>query len=175
MTQHYLETERLILRRWRSEDVAPFAAICADPDVMEFIGDGSTRTAGETVSLVAKLERFWEARNYGLFAIELRETNEFLGFAGLSDPDFMPELLPSVEIGWRLGKAHWGKGYATEAATAALAFAIESPDIEEIVSICQVGNGASTSIMKKIGLEFDRRSLDPTCDREVFVYRLPRK
>ncbi len=174
MGPHLLETERLVLRRWRREDHRPFAAICADPDVMEFVGNGSTLTARQASGLIGRFEKAWDEHGYGLFAVELRGTNQLIGFTGLARPGFMPELLPSVEIGWRFGKAHWGKGYATEAAAEALAFAIRSPAIGEIVSICQPGNVASTRIMRKIGLEFDRRGTDPTCNREVVVYRLPR-
>lgn len=172
MERQKLETERLVLRRWRSEDHRPFATICADPDVMAFIGDGSAQTPEQASSLIDYAEQAWDKNGYGLFAVELLETGELIGFAGLAQPNFMPELLPSVEIGWRLGKAHWGMGYATEAAKEALAFAIRVRSIEEIVSICQTDNVASVRVMEKIGLNFDRRSIDPTCGREVVVYRL---
>jgi RimJ/RimL family protein N-acetyltransferase len=174
MEDRPLETQRLNLRRWRSEDQKPFAAICADPDVMRFIGDGSTRTADQAARAIDLFEKEWEERGYGLFAVELRLTGEFIGFTGFSRPDFLPELLPSVEIGWRFGKAHWGRGYATEAARAALAVGPRAFADEEIVSICQVGNGASIRIMEKLGLNFDRRTIDPTCGCEVEVYRLSR-
>jgi RimJ/RimL family protein N-acetyltransferase len=173
MAQHELVTERLILRRWRDDDYAPFAAICADPDVMEFIGDGSTRTPEQVADFIAHAEKAWDDNGWGMFAVELRDRGELIGFTGLGRPDFMPELLPCAEIGWRFAKAHWGKGFATEAARAALAFARSLPSINGIVSICQIANPASVRIMEKIGLKFDRRSIDPTCGREVFVYRLP--
>ena len=168
-----IETERLVLRRWRESDIAPLAAFGADPQVMEFIGDGSTRTINETARLVERLEREWEEKGFGLFAVELKETGAFIGFVGLSVPDFLPEVLPAVEVGWRLGRDYWGCGYATEAARAALSFGTVLPQVEKIVSICQVGNGASVRIMDKIGLVFDRQTIDRTCDREVLVYRLP--
>jgi RimJ/RimL family protein N-acetyltransferase len=174
MEQRELATQRLILRRWRDKDHGPFAAICADPDVMEFIGNGSVRTPEQASDLINFAEKTWDEDGFGLFAVELRDTGELIGFSGLAHPNFMPELLPSVEIGWRFGKAHWGKGYATEAAKEALAFANGLHCIRDIVSICQIGNIASVRIMEKIGLEFDHSSVDPTCDREVFVYRLQR-
>lgn len=148
--------------------------MCADPDVMRFIGDGSTRTADQAARAIDLFEQEWEARGYGLFAVELRLTGEFIGFTGFSRPDFLPELLPCVEIGWRFAKAHWGRGYATEAARAALAAGSRALAGEEIVSICQVGNGASIRIMKKLGLDFDGRTIDPTSGRDVEVYRLSR-
>lgn len=174
MNQQELVTERLILWRWRDDDHRPFADICADPDVMAYIGDVSVRTPEQASTLIAYAENFWAENGFGLFAVERRDTGELIGFTGLLRSDFMPELLPSAEIGWRLGKSHWGKGCATEAAKAALASALRLPCIDQVVSVCQIGNTASVRIMEKIGLEFDRRSIDPTCDRDVLVYRLPR-
>ena len=95
----------------------------------------------------------------------------FLGFAGLSTPDFLPEVMPAVEIGWRFDRTHWGNGYATEAATAALEFGRDVRSLGPIVSICQTGNDASRRIMQKLGMVFDRRTVDPTCGRAVEVYR----
>tara|TARA_E500000305_G_scaffold111938_1_gene129628 strand:- start:3150 stop:3482 length:333 start_codon:yes stop_codon:yes gene_type:complete len=110
-----------------------------------------------------------------LFAVESKQTDDLIGFTGLSWPVFLPEVLPSVEIGWRFSKSSWGKGYATEAALAALAFGVNELGITDIVSIYQVGNGASARIMQKLGMVFDRRIIDPTCGREVEVYRLLQK
>ncbi len=173
MEKILLETDRLRLRRWKDSDVEPFAAICGDPEVMKYIGDGSTRTLEETARSIEQFEIAWEERGFGLFAVELRATGELLGFTGFAHPDFLPELLPSVEIGWRFGKQYWGRGYATEAAIGAMEFASNVLADQQIVSICQVGNTASTRIMAKIGLEYDRRMIDRTCNREVEVYRLP--
>jgi RimJ/RimL family protein N-acetyltransferase len=96
-----------------------------------------------------------------------------IGFTGLSWPDFLPEVLPAVEIGWRFSQASWGNGYAGEAATAALSFGVDALGITDIVSICQIENRASARIMQKLGMIFDRKTLDPTCGREIEVYRLP--
>src|SRR3546814_5934235 len=125
---------------------------------MRFIGDGSTRTADQAARAIELIGKGWEECGYGLFAVELRRTGEFIGFTGFSRPDFLPELLPSVEIGWRFGKAHWGRGYATEAARAALAVGARAFADEEIVSICQMGNGVSIRITEKLGLNFARRT-----------------
>lgn len=107
-----------------------------------------------------------------MFAVESKQTSDLIGFTGLSWPDFLPEVLPSVEIGWRFSKPSWGKGYASEAAVAALSFGVSELGITDIVSIYQIGNAASGRIMQKLGMIFDRRTIDPTCEREVEVYRL---
>lgn len=174
MENPYLKTKRLTLRRWRDEDRPPFAALCADPEVMRFIGNGSTRTAEQASRAIDHFERDWEERGFGLFAVELNETGALIGFTGLSRPDFLPEVLPSIEIGWRFARSYWGNGYATEAATEALSFGVTTLGITDIVSICQAGNDASKRIMQKLGMTFDRRVLDPTCSREVEIYRLPK-
>jgi RimJ/RimL family protein N-acetyltransferase len=173
MENALLKTDRLTLRRWRDEDRAPFAAICADPDVMRFIGDGSTQTLEESASAIDRYERQWKDRGFGLFAVELNEVEKLIGFAGLSWPDFLPELLPSIEIGWRIAKPYWGMGYASEAAAEVLSFGVGTLGITDIVSICQLENSASIRIMQKLGMSFDRRTVDPTCNRDVEVYRLP--
>lgn len=166
-----INTDRLLLRRWSPDDVAPFAAICADPDVMRFIGNGNTRTTDETARSIASFEKQWDERGYGLFAVEQRGTGALLGFTGFSSPVFLPEVLPSVEIGWRFARASWGNGYASEAALAALCFGVDRLGLSDLVSICQVGNTASTRIAQKLGMGFDRRTIDPSCGREVDVYR----
>ena len=173
MAPHKIDTGRLILRRWTQEDHAPFAEICGDPQVMQFIGNGSTRTAEQARRSIASFEREWEERGYGLFAVEEKQTGSLVGFTGLSWPDFLPEVLPSVEIGWRLSKLSWGRGYASEAATAALSFGVTELGLRDIVSVYQIGNEASMRIMQKLGMFSDRKTIDPTCEREVEVYRLP--
>ena len=173
MSGQSILTNRLALRRWKEEDNDPFAALCGDPEVMRHIGDGSTRTPEQAAKAICTFEREWEERGYGLFAVEERETGQLIGFTGLSYPDFLPEVLPSVEIGWRLAKHSWGIGYASEAAAAALSFGVDELGLRDIVSVYQLGNEASVRIMRKLGMEFDRRSIDPTCNREIEVYRLP--
>lgn len=175
MTKHSIDTERLQLRRWKHEDHAPFAAMCSDPDVMQYIGDGSTRTAEQASRAIASFEAEWAERGFGLFAVESKQSGELIGFTGLSWPDFLPEILPSVEIGWRFSKASWGKGYASEAAIAALSFGVDELCLTDIVSIYQIGNGASARIMQKLGMVFDRMTVDPTCNRDIEVYRLPQR
>jgi RimJ/RimL family protein N-acetyltransferase len=166
-----LETDRLLLRRWRDNDVDPLAAICADPEVMCYIGSGAVRSIEQTRASIHTFERDWDKKGHGIFALEIRESAQLIGFTGLSEPNFLPEIMPAVEIGWRLSRAAWGKGYATEAARAALNFGLMTLSLPEIVSIYQVANEASGRIVQKLGMKFDRETIDPSCGRLVRVFR----
>lgn len=171
MTRISLKTERLLLRRWCSDDIEPFAAMCLDPEVMRFIGAGNTRTRQQTEKSIEAFEREWDEKGFGLFAVELLQKKTFIGFTGLSEPTFLPEIMPAVEIGWRLARKNWGRGYATEAAQAVLEFGLENLRLPAIVSIFQIENAASRNVIEKLGMLFDRQTLDPTCNRSVEVYR----
>jgi len=167
-----IETPRLVLRRWRAEDVEPFAAINADPEVMRWIRDGSVRDEHQTRANVAAMEGLWETERFGLFAVELRDSGELAGFTGLSVPRFLPEVMPAVEIGWRLGKAFWGRGLASEAARAAMRYGFRERGLERIVGIVQVGNGASERIMVKLGMRLDREVVAPGSGRPTRIYAI---
>jgi RimJ/RimL family protein N-acetyltransferase len=167
-----ISTSRLVLRRWRDDDVAPMSAINADQEVMRWIGDGSIRDEHQTEAGIEAWERDWERYGFGLFALELRTAGELIGFAGLAVPEFLPEVMPAVEIGWRLGRPFWRCGLATEAARAALRFGLIDRGLQRIVSIAQVGNNASERIMDKLGMQLERETIDPTCDRLVRVHAI---
>ncbi|WP_436957708.1 GNAT family N-acetyltransferase [Streptomyces sp. SudanB182_2057] len=167
-----LETPRLVLRRWREEDIGPMAAVNADPEVMRWIRDGSVLDEQQTRDKVRAWEAGWETHGFGLFAVEIRATGELAGFAGLSVPDFLPEVLPAVEAGWRLGRSHWGQGLATEAGAAAVRFGFEELGLERILSIVQVGNDASERITAKLGMRLERETVTPVSDRRVRVFEL---
>ena len=169
-----LSTARLVLRRWNQEDLDPYAEICGDPQVLRWIGNGRLRTREECASAVAGFERAWEERGFGLFAIELKASGRLIGFVGFSLPEFLPEILPAVEIGWRLAGSTWGNGLATEGARAALAFGFGQAGLDRVVSIHQVGNDASGRIMEKLGMRFERETVDPSCGRPVRVYEIVR-
>ena len=172
MTSTSLKTERLLLRRWRAEDLNAFAEMCSDPEVMQFIGSGATRSFQQTERAIETFELEWEERGFGLFAVEVLDDNKFIGFTGLSQPAFLPEIMPTVEIGWRLAREQWGRGYATEAARAALEFGLVDLELPNIVSVFQIENEASRNVIRKLGMHFDRRTGDPTCNRAVEVYRI---
>ncbi|MFE6158318.1 GNAT family N-acetyltransferase [Streptomyces sp. NPDC056486] len=168
-----IQTPRLVLRRWRDADVAPMTLINSDPEVMRWIGDGSAHDGEEqTRSTMARWEHGWETEGFGLFAVEVRATGELAGFTGLSVPHYLPEVMPAVEIGWRLGRSFWGQGLATEAARAALDFGLTDRGLERIVSIVQVGNDASERIMNKLGMRVERGTFDPHCGRALRIHSL---
>jgi RimJ/RimL family protein N-acetyltransferase len=139
---------------------------------MRYIGDGRVATRAETSERVAQYETMWSERGFGLFALVRRDTGEFIGNTGLAVPEFLPEILPAVEIGWRLGRAHWGQGFATEAARAALAFAWDPVGLDRVVSVHAIGNDPSGNVMQKIGMHVDRETVHPKTGRAVRVYAI---
>jgi RimJ/RimL family protein N-acetyltransferase len=138
---------------------------------MRYIGSGRTRTREQAANSVRSYEGEWIEKGCGLFAVELLDRNELIGFTGFSVPSFLPEIMPAVELGWRLARREWGRGYATEAARAVLEFGLSHVRLSQIVSIYQVGNHASARIVEKLGMHFDRETTDPSCGRPVRVYR----
>ena len=153
MTPPTLRTDRLLLRPWREEDRAPFAALNADPRVMEHFPGVLTREQSD--ALAAALAARLEERGFGLWAVEVRDGAPFIGFVGLSIPRFEAAFTPCVEVGWRLAHAHWGRGYATEAARAAVAHGFGTEGLDEIVSFTVPANGASRRVMEKLGMTRD--------------------
>ncbi len=166
-----LETPRLRFRAIGPDDVDRLLDLDSDPEVMRYIGSGDTRTREQAAAAILAFESVWEEKSYGLFAVELLGSNQLIGFTGLAEPAFLPEIMPAVEVGWRFTRQSWGNGYATEAARAVLDFGLVELGISEIVSIHQVGNDASARIMQKLGMRFDRETIDQTCGRLVRVYR----
>ncbi len=152
-----IETGRLLLRQWVEEDREPFAALNADPIVMEHFPAILSRA--ESDAFMDRQAATIERQSWGLWALEVRETGEFIGFTGLLVPVFDADFVPCVEIGWRLAAASWGKGYATEAATAVLDHAFDVVGLDDVVSFTYVGNDRSRRVMDKIGLT-ERREFD---------------
>lgn len=148
-----LSTERLILRRWRPEDRAPFAAMNADPRVMEHFPAVLDRAASD--ALVDRIERSFDARGYGLWALERRADAAFLGFTGLLDVGFEAPFAPALEVGWRLDAGAWGQGYASEAARASVAHAFAVVGVDEVVSFTARRNTRSIAVMERIGMRRD--------------------
>lgn len=148
-----LTTARLLMRRWRASDRRPFAALNADAKVMEHFP--SRLSAAESAELIARIEAHFEAHGYGLWALEVSATGEFVGLAGLMLVPFAAPFTPATEIGWRLRRSAWGRGYATEAARAALAFGFQRSGLDQIVSFTSVANERSRAVMARIGMTCD--------------------
>jgi RimJ/RimL family protein N-acetyltransferase len=148
-----LATPRLILRQWRDSDLAAFAAINADPAVMQFMAARLDREASD--ALARRIQTRIAESGYGLFAVAVPGVAPFIGFTGLAAPPFEAHFTPCIEIGWRLARAFWGFGYATEAATAVLAFAFDTLRLPEIVSFTTAGNQRSRAVMERLGMTRD--------------------
>ncbi|BEL04189.1 GNAT family N-acetyltransferase [Actinoplanes sichuanensis] len=170
-----IRTERLRLRQWRDDDLDALAPMYADPEVMRYIRDGSVQDRAETAAHLDRMRQHWAEHGFGLFAAELVATGELTGWVGLAVPYFLPEVMPTVEIGWRLGRSFWGAGLATEGARAALRFGLVDRGLEWLVSIRQVENVRSARVMEKLGLTFDRRTTTPGNGRTVDVYAISRE
>lgn len=164
-------TERLALRRWRAEDREPFAAINADPEVMRFIGTGAVMERGLSDELLTRFEHEWATRGFGLWALSARDDPDerLLGYCGLTVPMFLPSVLPAVEVGWRIARDAWGRGYATEAARAAVAFGFDEHGIEEILSIVDPGNERSLRVCAKLGMSDRPDRTHPATRKRVRV------
>jgi RimJ/RimL family protein N-acetyltransferase len=148
-----LETKRLILRTWQQSDLEPMTKINLDPKVMEYFP--STFKKQETIAFINKINSHYDKHGFTLYAVEIKETQQFIGFVGLLNTNFDAHFTPATEIGWRLGSEFWGKGYATEAAKAVLDYAINELNIDEVVSFTSAINKASIRVMEKIGLHYN--------------------
>ena len=146
-------TPRLRLRQWRESDLAPFAALTADPQVMEFFP--ATLSREESDALVARLAERIDANGWGFWAAEDKASSELIGFVGLNSPLYALPFSPCIEIGWRLAKRWWGQGLASEAARASLAVGFEQLGLQEIVSFTALANLRSRAVMKRLGMRED--------------------
>ena len=148
-----IRTERLFLRRWRLGDRLSFAALNSDPEVLAYFPAVLARA--ESDALADRIEASFEVRGFGLWAVEVIDGAPFIGFIGLEIPQFEAGFTPCVEVGWRLARQSWGRGYATEGALAALAFGFDTVGLEEIVSFTSASNVRSRAVMERIGMTRD--------------------
>ncbi|MGZ4186947.1 MAG: GNAT family N-acetyltransferase [Solirubrobacteraceae bacterium] len=148
-----LITDRLQLRQWREADLAPFAALNADPEVMRYFAAPLTRTQSD--EFAAHVHETIERQGWGLWAVEVTGGPAFIGFVGLNRVSFEEHFTPAVEVGWRLARPFWGHGYATEAAAAALSFGFEQVELHEIVSFTATVNEPSIRVMRRLGMQHD--------------------
>lgn len=145
-----LRTERLLMRRWRTADREPFAALNGDPQTMVYFPATLDRAASD--ALVDRIEAMFDQQGFGLWALEVVTTGQFIGFTGLNP---LPNDVPGgggMEVGWRLSRHAWHRGYATEAARAALGVAFDGVGLTEIWSMTAVLNEPSQAVMRRIGL-----------------------
>lgn len=148
-----LATPRLVLRQWRHTDLEPFSALNSDPEVMRYFPAPLDREQSD--ALAERERELITQRGWGLWALEHSASHSFIGFVGLAEATFDAHFTPAVEIGWRLSMRHWGHGYATEAAQAAVAFGFEPLDLDEIVSFTAQANQRSRRVMARVGMSHD--------------------
>lgn len=146
-------TERLQLRRWRDSDREPFAEINADPAVMEHFPAPLTRADSD--AMLQRSSAGLAHKGHGLWAVEVRDTEQFIGYIGLARPSFEASFTPCTEVGWRLARSAWGHGYATESAYAALDVAFRRLGLDEVVSFTFEGNLRSRAVMERLGMTHD--------------------
>lgn len=151
-----MTTERLQLRRFHLGDAGWYAAMNGDAEVMRFVGRNLPLTRAESDESLAKINDHWAERGFGLWAADRRDTGEPIGFIGLAIPLFLQEVSPCVEVGWRLARSHWGLGFASEGARAAVEQAFITLGLDQIVSITVHDNVRSQRVMQKLGLTWDR-------------------
>lgn len=148
-----LSTERLLMRRWRAQDRETFAALNADPRVMELLS--GTLTRRESDAYIESIEQHFEQHGYGLWALERADSGELIGFTGLNVIDFEAHFTPAVEVGWRLAHSAWGHGYASEAGRAALRVGFQRAGLAQIVSMTARPNLRSRAVMVRLGMVRD--------------------
>ncbi|MDB2682891.1 GNAT family N-acetyltransferase [Alphaproteobacteria bacterium] len=150
-----LETERLILRQWQDDDLDPFTRINRDPLIMEYFPRPLDKKATE--KLVKRFQAHFKKYGYGFYAIELKESGDFIGFVGLGNVEIDVPFKPAVEFAWRLDYSHWGKGYATEAALAVANHAFTTLELKELVAYTVFDNVRSIHVMEKLGMKLDKK------------------
>jgi RimJ/RimL family protein N-acetyltransferase len=162
-----LETDRLLLRMWRNEDFEAYAKMCADPDVMRYLG-GKTFNRLEAWRHMALLVGHWHLLGFGHWAVEEKATGEFVGRIGFLNP----EGWPGFEIGWILGREFWGKGYATEGARRALSYAFNELDKAHVISLIHPDNKGSIRVAERLGEKPEGKT--ELLGTEVLIYGIDR-
>ena len=174
-----IETERLILRGWRDGDIEPFHTMCNDPEVMRYLGPPMSREVAEESA--ARQNGFLDSHGYCFWAVERKADGAFLGFCGLKPGPAGTPIADQVEIGWRLARDAWGKGYAREAAEASIAWGWANTDAPEIAAMTNIENVRSWGLMERLGMtrdpagDFDHPAVaegDPL--RPHILYRIKR-
>jgi RimJ/RimL family protein N-acetyltransferase len=160
-------TSRLILRAWRIEDIPAFSEMCADPAGMAYLP--KLLSVEETHQLVGRIEAHFREHGFGLYAVEKKDTETFIGFTGFMVPAFESFFTPCVEIGWRIRRTEWNQGFATEAAKACLDYGFADLGLTKVYSFTSVHNQASERVMQKIGLRREGTFLHPSLPTGHFL------
>ena len=177
MTRIFLETPRLILRDWQHSDHEAYLAMNADPEVMEFFPSLMTRE--QTLAQISRITLAIAENGHGFFAVERKDNHQFIGFAGLNYVTFESNFTPCTEIGWRLSRENWGKGFATEAAKACLEFGFDKLNLDAIYAFTALKNARSENVMKKLGMHKERTFDHPLVPvdshvRQHLLYKISR-
>ncbi len=173
-----ITTARLVLRAWRASDLEPFAEQNADPQAMRFLA--GTLTRAQSDAYAARAEAHWREHGFGKWAVEVPGVAPFIGAVGLTRVAFEASFTPAVEIAWRLHPRYWGRGYATEAARAAIDDGFVRLGLAEVLAMTALGNAASIAVMERLGMtrsiEFDYPTLPAESPlRRHVLYRLSRR
>ena len=147
-----IETERLLLRRFRPDDLDELAKLFADPDVMRYVGNGQPIDRNEAERALRSIINHWERHGFGRWAVVDKQSNEFIGFGGLRS------LFDTPEVVYHFSKENWGKGLATELARASLRFGFEDRGFDRIVAVAKPENRASIHVMQKLGMRFEMKT-----------------
>jgi len=163
-------TERLLLRTYTRADLPLYAALNADPDVYRHLS-GSPLTRENSDDIAEWAQECYETEGVGLLAVELRDTGEFLGMCGLHHQESYPDEL---EVGWRLARAYWGHGYATEAAAGWLDYAFGVLEVQRVISMTDASNQRSLAVMRRLGMVFDHEAeiVDDDMVHQAVVYSI---
>ena len=148
--EYIFKSERLGFRNWTNDDLDEFTKLNSDEEVMKHFP--TTLTRSEVEDLIKKLKNHFSKNGFTYYAIEILETKEFIGMIGLAFQEYKTQFTPAIDIGWRLKRNAWGKGYATEGAKRCLEYAFNDLDIKKIISVCTINNKKSENVMKKIGM-----------------------
>jgi RimJ/RimL family protein N-acetyltransferase len=162
-----IETQRLLLRMFRPEDLDDLARLFSDPEVVKYVGDGRTVNREESDKALQSIIRHWQTHGFGRWAVVDKQTREFVGYGGLRS------LLGTAEVVYHLAPAHWGKGLATELGRASLRFGFEERQFDRIVAIAKPLNTASIHVMEKLGMHYEKHT--SYYDIEVIQYAITRE
>ncbi len=149
--KYIFQSERLGFRNWLESDLALMSEINADKEVMKYFPKSPTEK--ETFNFIYRMQKQFVEKGFCYFAVDRLESKEFIGFIGISEQTYEAEFTPCIDIGWRLHRKHWGKGYATEGAKCCLEYAFNDLGLDKIYAIAPKVNAKSESVMKKIGLK----------------------